>query len=120
VPVDVVNTVVPQLIAKGKYPRPGIGIVVLEDQAAASLGVVGVVIDRVLPGSAAERAGLKGVDYRQRVLGDVIVAGGDQPVANMEDFVRNLQGTEIGQSIALQVRRGEALREVAVTVMDIS
>ena len=120
VPVDVVNKVVPQLIAKGKYPRPGIGIVVLDDQAAASLGVVGVVIDRVMPGSAADRAGLEGIDYRQRVLGDVIVAVGDRPVANMEDFVRNLQEAEIGQSIDLQVRRGDALREVAVTVMDIS
>ena len=120
VPVDVVNKVVPQLIAKGKFPRPGIGIVVLDDQATASLGVVGVVIDRVLPGSAADRAGLEGIDFRRRILGDVIVAVEDQPVANMEDFVRILQESEIGQSINLQVRRGDALREVAVTVMDIS
>ena len=120
VPVDVVNTVVPQLIAKGKFPRPGIGIVVLEDQAAASLGVVGVVIDRVMPGSAADRAGLEGIDYRRRILGDVIVAVGGRPVANMEDFVRIMQDSEIGQSIELQVRRGDAVREVAVTVMDIS
>jgi 2-alkenal reductase len=120
VPVDVVNKVVPQLIAKGKFPRPGIGIVVLDDQATASLGVVGVVIDRVMPGSAADRAGLEGIDFRRRILGDVIVAVEDQPVANMEDFVRILQESEIGQSINLQVRRGDALREVAVTVMDIS
>jgi 2-alkenal reductase len=59
VPVDVVNKVVPQLIAKGKFPRPGIGIVVLDEEATASLGVVGVVIDRVMSDSEAQRAGLE-------------------------------------------------------------
>ena len=58
VPSDVVNQVVPQLISKGQVPRPGIGIVVLDEETAASLGVVGVVINRVMPGSAADRAGL--------------------------------------------------------------
>ena len=120
VPVDVVNKVVPQLIAKGKYPRPGIGIVVVDDQIAASMGVVGVVIDRVVPGSEADRAGLEGIDYRMRTLGDVIVAVEDQPIASTEDFVRILQRFAIGQSVRMQLQRGEALREVKVTIMDIS
>ncbi|WP_419658005.1 peptidase S1 and S6 [Desulfosarcina variabilis str. Montpellier] len=120
VPADVVNTVVPQLIARGKFPRPGIGIAVLDDQAAASMGVVGVVIDRVMPGSEADRAGLEGIDYRQRILGDIIVAVEDQPVADTDDFVRMLQTFEIGQSIRLTVRRGDRERPVTVTIMDIS
>ena len=120
VPVDVVNRVVPQLIAKGKYPRPGIGIVVLDDQAAASLGVVGVVIDRVVPDSEADRAGLRGIDYRQRVLGDIIVAVAGQPVDDTEDFVRLLQQFDIGQSAQITVRLGNRERTVSVTIMDIS
>ena len=43
-----------QLIAKGKFPRQGIGIVVLDDETSAGLGMVGVVIDRVIPNSEAE------------------------------------------------------------------
>ena len=35
---------------------------------------MGTVIDRVVPGSEAERIGLQGIDYRNRILGDVIVA----------------------------------------------
>lgn len=120
VPVDVVNEVVPQLISKGKVPRPGIGIVVLDDETAAGLGVVGVVIDRVVPDSEAERAGLEGIDYARRVLGDVIVAVDGKAVAKMDDFVRAIQVFEIGQNVTLGVRRGDALREVPVTVMDIS
>jgi 2-alkenal reductase len=120
VPVDVVNKVVPQLIARGKFPRPGIGIAVLDEETTASLGVVGVVIDRVMPDSEAQRAGLEGIDYRRQVLGDVIVAVEGKTIAKMADFVQVLQAFEIGKPINLQVRRGNDLREVAVTIMDIS
>lgn len=120
VPVDVVNTVVPQLIAKGKFPRPGIGIAVLDDEAAASLGVVGVVINQVMPDSEAERAGLEGIDYRQRILGDVIVGVEGKPVTTTDDFVRALQNFDIGGTVTLNVRQGDQVRDVAVIIMDIS
>lgn len=120
VPVDVVNTVVPQLIAKGKFPRPGIGIVVLDDRVAAGMGVVGVVIDRVMEGSEADRAGLEGIDYRRRILGDIIVEVEGQAVADSDDFVRALQQFDIGQSVNLKVRRGDRQRSVTLNIMDIS
>ena len=120
VPVDVVNQVVPKLITNGKVPRPGIGIIVLDEEVAAGLGSVGVVIEKVIPDTEAERAGLEGIDYRRRTLGDVIVAAEGSPVGNMADFVRILQNLEIGQTITLEVRRGETLREVMVAIMDIS
>ena len=120
VPVDVVNQVVPQLIAKGKFPRPGIGIMVLDEETTARLGVVGLVIDQVVPGSEAERAGLEGINYRKQVLGDIIVAVEESPIANMADFVNSLRNAEIGDVMQLKVRRGDQLRELAVTVMDIS
>ena len=120
VPVDVVNQVVPELITNGKVPRPGIGIIVLDEEIAAGLGAVGVVIDRVIPDTEAERAGLEGIDYRRRTLGDVIVAVEGSSVENMDDFVRILQDFKIGQTITLEVRRGDARREVAVAIMDIS
>jgi len=120
VPVDVVNQVVPKLITNGKVPRPGIGIIVLDEEVAAGLGSVGVVIEKVIPDTEAERAGLEGIDYRRRTLGDVIVAVEGSPVGNMADFVRILQNLEIGQTITLEVRRGETQREVMVAIMDIS
>jgi 2-alkenal reductase len=120
VPVDVVNEVVPQLIARGKFPRPGIGIVALDDEIAASLGMVGVVIDRVIPNSEAEQVGLEGIDYQRRILGDVIVEVEGEPVTNLNDFIRILQTFEIGDTVTLSVRRRDMVRKVVVTIMDIS
>jgi 2-alkenal reductase len=120
VPVDVVNRVIPKLITNGKVPRPGIGIIILDEEVAAGLGVVGVVIDRVIPGSEAERAGLEGIDFRNRLLGDVIVGVDNKQVENIDDFMRILGDCEIGQVILLDVLRGDQNRKVEVKVMDIS
>jgi len=120
VPVDAVNRVVPVLIARGKVPRPGIGITVLPDEAAAGLGLTGVVIDRVMPGSEAEQAGLTGIDYRNRLLGDVIVGVEDRPVRNLAEFTRLIQEREVGQTVRLTLQRGEAERTLEVRIMDIS
>jgi 2-alkenal reductase len=120
VPVDVVNQIVPQLITKGKVPRKGIGIIVLDEERAAGLGVMGVVIDRVIPGSEADRAGLRGIDYRNRIIGDIIVAAGGKEVINIEDFIRILENYDIGQPVALDIRRGDQTRKVTVKIMDIS
>ncbi len=120
VPVDVVNEVVPRLITHGKVPRPGIGIVVLDEERSARLGITGVVIERVMPSSEAAKAGLVGIDFANRLLGDVIVAVNGEAVSDLDDFVRLLQQSAIGQEIVLDVRRGDAVRTVAVTIMDIS
>ena len=57
--VDTVNRVVPQLIARGKYSRPTLGIDVDEDVNRVlmeSVGKEGVAVLRVRPGSAAAAA----------------------------------------------------------------
>lgn len=120
VPADVVNQVIPQLISKGKVPRPGIGIVALSEEAGASLGVVGVVIDRIMQNGSADQAGLRGIDYNRRVLGDVIIAIDGQEVANIVELVRLMQNYEIGQTVTLKVRRNDEERAVEVVIMDIS
>ncbi len=120
VPTDVVNEVVPQLISNGKIPRPGIGIIVLDQETTASLGVTGIIIDRVVEGSTADQAGLIGIDYRNRILGDVILSVDGKEVVNIVEFVRQLQDYEIGQAVTLKVMRADTTREVMVNVMDIS
>ena len=120
VPVDVVNKVVPQLISTGKVPRPGIGIIVLDEERAASLGAPGVVIDRVAPDSEAERAGLRGINYQRRQLGDIIVGINGEKVADLKDFVRVMQALEMGQTVTLDILRNERVVPIEVKVMDIS
>ena len=120
VPADVVNQVVPQLIAKGKMPRPGIGITLLSEESAAGLGIAGVVIDRVVPGSSADRAGLRGIDYRNRLLGDVILSVEGREVRNVDAFVRMMQRFDIGRTVHLSIQRGDQVLDVNVQIMDIS
>ncbi|NNF98696.1 MAG: trypsin-like serine protease [Desulfobacteraceae bacterium] len=120
VPVDVVNEVVPQLINHGKVPRPGIGISILSEEMAARIGEVGIVIDKVFGGSEAERAGLIGIDYRKRELGDIIIAVEGVEVKDMSDFLDSIQQKEIGEVVTLTVKRHSNTREVSVRIMDIS
>ena len=120
VPADVVNQIVPQLISRGKVPRPGIGIVVLTEEQTARLGLVGVVIERVIPGSAADQAGLIGIDAHNRLLGDMIIAVEGIAVTNLVQFVRQLRQVQIGENIRLTVQRGSRQRQVVAQVMDIS
>ncbi len=120
VPVDIVNRIVPQLIRDGRVPRPGIGIVVVDDESAARMGVNGLVITRVLPRSAAERAGLRAGDPGTREIGDVITKVNGTPVRTIAEFAAELARIGIGNRARLTVvNRGRA-REVAVTVTDIS
>jgi 2-alkenal reductase len=79
-----------------------------------------VVIDRVMPGSSADQVGLEGIDYRNRLLGDVILTVDGQAVNNIAEFVRLMQRYDVGQSVILKVRRADQVREVTVKIMDIS
>ena len=81
VPVDTINRVVPQLIARGKYIRPALGVQVddgLNQAAARQLGIEGVLVLEVLPGSPAEAAGLKGATIGT----DGTLVPGDKRITN--------------------------------------
>jgi S1-C subfamily serine protease len=120
VPVDTVNRVVPQLIARGKYSRPALGIEVDEDVnrvLTERLGQEGVAVLRVRPGSAAAAAGLEGI----RTLsdgtitpGDVILAVDGRSVDSVARLLSRLDDYAVGETVRLRVMRGNREREVAV------
>jgi 2-alkenal reductase len=120
IPVDLVNRIVPELIKRGKAPRPGIGILVADQALTARAGIMGVVILGVGQGSPAAEAGLVPFDVRSGAVGDIIVAVDGQPVANVTAFVSALDRAGIGKEAELTVRRGEAERKVKVKVVDVS
>jgi 2-alkenal reductase len=119
IPVDVVNRVVPQLIRDGRMPNPGIGIVAAQEAAAARLGVEGVVIVRIVPGSPAERAGLRGVDPRSGEVGDIIVGVNGLPVRRLSDLTAELERTGPGKPARLTVQRGGRQTTMQVDVIDL-
>jgi 2-alkenal reductase len=119
IPVDVVNRVVPELIRNGRVPSPGIGIVAGNETIATRLGVEGVVVVRVVPGSPAERAGLRGVNVATRELGDIIVAANGQPVRRLADLADQVEQVGVGKTIELTVKRGDSKTSKTVEVTDV-
>ncbi|MEJ2422876.1 MAG: trypsin-like peptidase domain-containing protein [Candidatus Thiodiazotropha sp.] len=120
VPVDTVNRVVPELIARGHYVRPNLGVGVDEGLNATlttKLGVEGVVLLKVEPGTPAGQAGLRGTKIDpmgEVVLGDVIQAINGQPVTSISEMLARLDDFHIGDRVTLSIwRNGDSL-DVAV------
>jgi S1-C subfamily serine protease len=119
VPVDTVLRVVPQLIRDGRYVRPALGVEVDEQinrQLVSATGIEGVFLLRVLPGSAADKAGLKGAEVRREgiVPGDVVTAVGGKPVDSVARLLARLDDHKVGERVKIEVRRGGETRSVEV------
>jgi S1-C subfamily serine protease len=120
VPVDTVNRVVPQLIATGRYVRPVLGVELderLNQLLTAELGVKGVAVLRVAPGSAAENAGLRGVRRAPDggiVPGDIILAVDGTPVDAVARLVNRLDERQVGDTVRLTVLRDGKQTDVNV------
>ena len=111
VPVDTVNRVVPQLVAKGKYVRPVLGVEIdeqLSQQIAARSGAKGVAVAKVTPGLPAAAAGLR--------PGDVIVAVDGKPVTSAPQLVNRLDEHKVGDTIRLTVQRDGKPAELTATL----
>jgi len=121
IPVNTVNKVVPQLIAQGKYSGPSLGISIDADINKAvtqQLGIQGVLVLKVQPGSAAEHAGLRGSRIARSgelIPGDIILALDDKPVANTTALLSALDDHQIGDRITLRIwRNGHKLNRPVV------
>jgi len=120
VPVDTINRVVPELIARGRYIRPRIGISADDSVSTPlleQLGVQGVLVLGVIPGSPAEAAGLREtrVAATGEILpGDVIERVDTQPVSGMPELIDALERHQVGDRVRLQVFRDGQRIEVPV------
>jgi len=119
VPVDVVNRIVPKLIKSGRVPRPGIGITVLPEEVAARLGVTGLIIADVLPGTSSAKAGLVGLVNGRR-LGDIVTHVNGARIETLAEFTKELRKVGIGNQVNLTIERNKISRQVSVLIMDIS
>lgn len=120
IPVDVVNRVVPELIRAGRVRNPGIGIIAGQEATAARLGIDGVVVLRVLRGSPAAQAGIRGVDPQSGTVGDVIVSAGGRDVHRLADLTAAIAEAGIGASVELGILRDGRLRQVRVGTTDVA
>ena len=114
VPVDAVNRIVPQLIARGRPVRVDLGFDPVPDAWAANLDLPkGIIIGRVRRGGPADRAGLRGLTRQEGgwALGDVILGVGGQPVKDLDRLLDLVETLEPGSTVTLEVyRRGQRIK----------
>jgi S1-C subfamily serine protease len=122
VPVDTVNRVVPQLIASGKYVRPALGVEVderLNQLVTEQLRIKGVALLRVMPGSAAEAAGLRGARIRDDgtvTPGDVILEVDGTSVDSVARLLNRLDEHRVGDTVRLTILRDGQKMDVRATL----
>ena len=122
VPVDTINRVVPQLIQYKKYTPPSIGIHLdpgLNRRITRTMGINGVAILRVLPGSPAAKAGLEAARLRSDgviVPGDIITRVNGIPIKSVSEYQGIMDGFKNGDEITISVHRYGEMLDVVVKV----
>ncbi len=113
VPVDTVNRVVPQLISKGRAPRAFLGV-----QTQDHPEIDGAIIRTVIPGTAAERSGLKGFQRTSEgiVAGDIIIGVDREAVKNADDLNHALDKLAPGDTVILRILRQDEKKSIEVTL----
>jgi S1-C subfamily serine protease len=127
IPINVAKAVLNDLITLGSVRRPSLGIVSLPigPELAQEIGLpadYGVLIIRVLPGGAAEHAGLKGGTERAylgqtpiMIGGDLIVAIDGEPIGDQQDLSNSMNKHRAGDTVSVTVYRGR--QKVTVRVL---
>lgn len=122
VPVDTINRVVPRLIKYGRYVRPVIGISANDDvsrRLLSGIGIAGVLVLRVNPGSPAERAGIRATQSStggRVILGDVIKSVNGMGVNTISQLTELLDEYEIGSTVNFELWRNGEVIETSVVL----
>jgi S1-C subfamily serine protease len=118
VPVGEVNRVVPQVIRHGKVVRPGLGLSLANRRLTRDLDLQGVLVLGVVPGSSAEKAGLRGTQQVRGglILGDIILAVNGTPVEDYNSLRDEIERYRVGETVTLTLLRDNRRIEVPVTL----
>ncbi|MAU01301.1 MAG: hypothetical protein CL608_29520 [Anaerolineaceae bacterium] len=118
VPSNIVNNIVPQIIANGRVETPWLGISggLLTAEAASALNLPanqsGILIGDVINGGPAAAAGLRGGNNP-----DVIIGVDGREITAFDDLLGYLvQQTVVGQTIELEILRDGQPQTVNVTL----
>jgi protease Do-like 1, chloroplastic len=119
IPVDTVNRIVAELIRYGKVTRPGIGVQVAEEQIADRLGVKGILVVDVVPGSAAAKAGIRPTRREgsgRVLLGDVVTAVDGKKVESPNELFILLENYKVGDVVNISLLRDGKNFQTKVTL----
>jgi S1-C subfamily serine protease len=130
IPINTAKAVLSDFEKYGYVRRPSLDIVTLpiSPDIAEQLGLpadYGILIDQVVPGGAAARAGLHGGNQRAymgnipvMLGGDLIVAMDGQEIANAQDLSAAMNSHRAGDVVTLTIFRSQKRMDVKVTLGD--
>jgi S1-C subfamily serine protease len=128
IPINTAKAVLADLTRYGQVRRPSLGIVsyAIGPDLAEQMGLAadsGVLIQKVIPGGAADRAGLHGGTEQAYVGNTPIMLGGDlivaidgQQVTDPQDIASIMDKHQAGDTISITVLRGRRQMTVKLTL----
>jgi len=126
VPINTVKEVVSQILETGRVEHAYLGIqmVTLNETITENFRMpvtAGVLLVEVVPGSPADKAGLKGGDTRVIIDGQTYMLGGDvvtkvdgTPVDSADDVRAAVRAKKPGDSVSLEIHRQKETKTVTV------
>jgi S1-C subfamily serine protease len=130
IPITTAKAVLDDFMRYGRARRPSLDIatIAIGPDVAQQIGLpaeYGILIERVLPGGAAEAAGLRGgnqlayMGNTQVMLGgDFIVGFDDEQIQTPQDLSAALNRHHAGDTVTLTIYRGQRKMQVKVTLAD--
>lgn len=128
IPINAAKAVLGDLVTYGQVRRPALGVRTLPigPELAGQLGLpadYGLLVMTVVPGSAAEKAGLRGGTQRALlgnipilIGGDLIVAIDGRDVQDQQDMAHVLNNHRAGDTVTITFYRGRQKTNVKVTL----
>lgn len=113
IPINLAKSILPQLRERGKvtWGFLGVGIQDIDSQLAQALEMPekkGALVTNVLPGLAAEKAGLK--------RGDVILEYDGDPIEDVRDLQRRVARTAKGKRVKIKILRQGSVASLTAAV----
>jgi S1-C subfamily serine protease len=128
IPINTAKAVLNDLLTLGRVRRPVLGVktVPISPEIADELGLpadYGLLVVQVIPGSAAERGGLRAGterayygNYPITVGGDLIVAIDGQEVQDQQQLAQVMNNHRAGDRVRITIYRGKRKMDLNVTL----
>jgi len=128
IPINTAKSVLDDLVHLGhaRYPSLGVRTIPIGPDLADQMGLSadsGLLIVQVVPGSAAERAGLRGGNERAylgnipiTLGGDLMVAMDGQAIQDQQELSHFMQNHRAGDSVTVTIYRGRKRMDIKVVL----
>ncbi len=128
IPINTAKAVINDLLTSGRVRRPALGVrtIPVDPELADQMGLAsdyGLLIVQVVPGGAADNAGLRGGSQRAFLGNTPIMLGGDlilaidgKKVEDQQELAQIMNSHRAGDTVRVTIFRGKKKIDVSVTL----